>query len=782
MDTVYIPNELKQYATWACYDNNKQLVSALSGFSISASEWDSLTMYQIAYDYMIKHTTRIQGLAFILPQDYICIDVATSNENVVKDILSNYDFDTYIENSITKTSLHILLKATFNGTSKLSLDNGITILTKGQYVCLTGDILYKSMNYISHKSQNGFDRFYNKYFKGIEPSGALIFTKSSGERASNLTKEIVNNRISNSPASNKYYQLTIGYYVNAGFTSLYEGCIALFNILIFYTSGDEKLAKEIFKESKLYSSDLEEMQGTTTIFTALYLQALKQQTCVYENGIDVNVDYAFDTTTCITKKFENFSLDDTGNAQRIYKKFGDILKYDRINQVFLIYNKALGIWVEDTKENINIKRLVDTIIDDLRAEIETPRVKNDEKIYLQYLRNINWLSSRGGKDNAIGELKHLGDIICSPNDFDTDPYLLNTLSGVLNTKNGQLVEHNPNFMMTKSTRCRIDMKNEPTLWLKFFDEMCCHNEEMKGYLKRAVGYSLTGLTIEQCYFNLYGDGNNGKSVFLDTITSMLGDYACVVSVDTFIEKKFANGGNASPDLARLKGIRFACTGEPREANVLDESLMKSISGGERMLARRLHREPFEFYPQCKVRLSCNNMLKVKGTTKGDWRRNKKIDCKYDVPKDKIDKLLSKKLLEELPQILGWALQGCIEWQDNGLQEPDYISKSVEEFRIESNSVLNFASMFTYQVQFNTIATGDLFIEYMKRARAVNENTNISQTKFTIEIGKAFNLLFSNVQKRRGAGGKTFFSGVAFRKPSTTTNSDDETTYEFSKDI
>lgn len=770
MNTLYLPNEIKQYATWAIYNDSKQLISAISGFVINEREYDSFTTYQNAYNYMTSHSTRAKGLAFVLSQDYICIDVSLENQEIAQNFIYNFS-TTYMEYSMNKKSIHILIRATFTGTTKLSLSQGIKVLTKGEYVCLTGEIVQPTPQPIDGTLQQAFDNAYNLYFKGIAKKENFVFTKNENSD-SGLTLEIVNNRIGNSTASNKYYQLSSGHFQSAGFNDITDARIALLNILIFFTSGDEKLTKYMFRTTKLYDEyDFEnESKG---LLDKLYLESKKQQICVFDKSLDVIADYAFDNITCITKLFKSYPLNDTGNAQRLFDKFGDQLKYETLNKSFYLYNKALGIRIEDTSEYLNIKRLIDYIIDDIRVEMQSPRVRNDGLLLKEYTKNLTWLSNSKGKENAIKELKNFDKLWCSPNDFDSDNYLLNTLSGVLNLRNGQLVEHNKAFMMTKSTRCEVDIKNPPEKFLKFMWETCCGNKEMFAYLQTAIGYSLTGSTIEQCYFPLYGLGNNGKSVFLDTMTNMLGDYAVVVSIDTFTEKMYSNSSNATPDIARLKGARFVTSGEPRESAVLDETLMKSITGGERMIARRLHKDFFEFYPQCKIWISCNNMLKIKGTTRGDWRRIKKIDFNNNVEESKIDKNLTEKLKAELPQILGYyALQGCIEWQANGLQEPDYIKKSVEEFRYESNSILNYASQFLIEDPTSQISSGDIFVSYMKWARSVNENTSFTQTKFGLELKKAINLLYPTAIKLRGKSGKVVFKGVDFKN----------TPYTFSKDL
>ena len=277
---------------------------------------------------------------------------------------------------------------------------------------------------------------------------------------------------------------------------------------------------------------------------------------------------------------------------------------------------------------------------------------------------------------------------------------------------------------------------------------------------------------------MYGDGNNGKSVWQNVMTKMLGDYAITVNINTFALEKFSSGSRATPDIARIRGKRMVLTSEPRANTILNESLIKDITGGTQMVARELYGEPFTFYPQCKIWIMCNNMLKITGTTWGDWRRVKKLDLNYIVPPEKIDRQLTEKLYEEIPQILGWALKGCLEWQETGLEEPNSVKVSVNEFRVESNSVLNFMTNFTAKANQNsTISVSELQVAYMKWARQVGENTDLSQTSFAKEVKSAVALLYPDSQRKRINGGRINYTGIQLLNINITSQVSSQDLYE-----
>ena len=764
-ETAYIPNELKQLAMWGCYDKDKRLISALSGFPTISQDLRTLTDYRTALEFA-NSSDRVVGLALVIPAGYVVVDIdmKVSNGEIINEWLS--ELDTYKENNLNKNGLHIILKADFKQNTKtIALDYGLKILKPKDYVCLTGDILDESLDEISYL-QSAFDRLYNKYFNNISKTSEnrrYYFAKSS-ENKRQYSEDEIKSFISSSIASSLFFQLMDGNYLLCGFNNKDEAIICVMRILIFWSGADQQLVYRIIKKSKLFDKSLLENQGKGTYLDLLYENALEEQKCFYDKDTYIADNYTFDQITGITKFFKDYSLDDTGNAQRIYDKYHEILRYNTYDKVFMIYNADLGIWVADTSENLKIKELTDTIITDLRNELNTTKVKANPTLANRYLTNIARFSSSKGKDCAINELKHLKEIPIDPNQLDADKLLLNTLSGVINLKNGMLLEHSPDFMMTKSTHCYVDMKHEPTAFIEFMKETTCGNKEIFNYLKKLIGYCLTGLNTDQSYYAWKGNGNNGKSVLLNIMTRMLGDYAANVQVETFCEATFQrDGSSANPDIARLKGVRFVRCNEPKRGMALNESLMKQITGGDPITCRKLRKDPFEFRPQCKIIIGCNNMLKINGTTRGDWRRVKIVEFPNDVPEDQIDVELEDKLAKEIPSILGYyALQGCLEFQDKGLKAPEKIKKSVEDYRVVSNTVINFMKTRTEEVNGAVVSNADLFRAYMKWCKEMNEREPLTNALFNDEVNKCLSPL---VVKRRSKGGRVAYFNLELLKQS-----------------
>jgi putative DNA primase/helicase len=230
-------------------------------------------------------------------------------------------------------------------------------------------------------------------------------------------------------------------------------------------------------------------------------------------------------------------------------------------------------------------------------------------------------------------------------------------------------------------------------------------------------------------------GNNGKSTFLDTIADLLGGYAVNAQPDTIMTKKFGDN-SALSDIARLKSARFVTCEEPTEGVRLNEGLLKQLTGGGKVTCRFLYSEEFEYTPEFKIWVATNHKPIIRGTDMGIWRRIKLIPFEVTIPKEKVDKLLKYKLREEFPQILAWAVEGCIAWQKQGLAEPDIVLDAVKEYKVEMDLLASFIDE-CIEIDYDSdekIPASYLFRVYSKWAKANNEY-EMSSKKFFREIGK-----------------------------------------------
>jgi putative DNA primase/helicase len=214
------------------------------------------------------------------------------------------------------------------------------------------------------------------------------------------------------------------------------------------------------------------------------------------------------------------------------------------------------------------------------------------------------------------------------------------------------------------------------------------NEDVLAFLKRAVGYTLTGQTTEQCLFMLWGTGQNGKSTFLNAVREVMGDYQYHAPFQTFLYDRQHSIRN---DLAAMRGKRYVTAIEADPGERLSESVIKSITGGDPITARFLHHEFFSYTPHYKLWLAVNDKPHIRGTSEGTWRRICLAPFTVKIPNSEIDGMLLTKLCRELPGILAWAVKGCQQWSQSKLAPPLGVLAATREYQEEMDTLGAFIS-------------------------------------------------------------------------------------------
>jgi putative DNA primase/helicase len=274
--------------------------------------------------------------------------------------------------------------------------------------------------------------------------------------------------------------------------------------------------------------------------------------------------------------------------------------------------------------------------------------------------------------------------ICATLDtFDADPWLLNVENGTVDLRKGALRSHRRDDLISKLAPVEHDPSATAPRWEKFLEEIMAGDADTIDFLRRAVGYSLTGSTREQCLFFCYGRGANGKSTFLEVLRGLLGDYAQAADFTTFLARR---GEGPRNDLARMRGARLVTAIEAHGERGFDETVLKQLTGGDTIMARKLYEEFFEFTPTHKLFLAANHKPMVREQTEAFWRRIRLIPFTVTFSPESRDKKLGKKLLTELPGILNWAIAGARDWRQRGLGEPKSVRRATKAYR-EENDVL-----------------------------------------------------------------------------------------------
>lgn len=271
-------------------------------------------------------------------------------------------------------------------------------------------------------------------------------------------------------------------------------------------------------------------------------------------------------------------------------------------------------------------------------------------------------------------------------DFDRDPWLLNVANGTLDLKTGELYAHRREDLISNISDIQFDPEASCELWDAFLARITDGNTELYQYLRRFVGYLLVGDVSEQSLVFLYGMGANGKSVFCEVLMRLLGDYALAVSPDLIMLKRHSGIPN---DVARLRGVRAALMNETSQGSRFDEAKLKDLTGGDTLTARFLHQEFFDFAPTHRILIRGNHKPMIHGTDEGIWRRLQLVPFGVQIPASEQDRHLLGKLTAELPGVLTWALVGCREWQQQGLNPPAIVTEAVRQYRAESDTLGRF---------------------------------------------------------------------------------------------
>jgi putative DNA primase/helicase len=337
-------------------------------------------------------------------------------------------------------------------------------------------------------------------------------------------------------------------------------------------------------------------------------------------------------------------------------------------------------------------------------------------------------------------------------EWDADPWLLNTPGGVVDLKTGRKRPNERADRMTKITTATP--AGDCPQWRAFLSDVTGGNVELQTYLQRMVGYCLTGVTSAHALFFLYGTGANGKSVFANVISTILGDYATAASMDTFVETR---GDRHPTDLAGLRGARFVTAIETEQGRRLNESKVKAITGGDKISARFMHKDFFEFTPQFKPVIVGNHKPAIRNIDEAMKRRMHMIPFTVTIPPEKRDGLLTEKLLAERDGILAWAVAGCLAWQLEGMNPPACVRAATEEY-FEAEDALGrwLDERCVREVNAKSL-TAELFNDWKQWAEAAGEFIG-SQRRFS-DL-----LITRGIEKWRNGVGVRGFQGVGLKYP------------------
>lgn len=365
----------------------------------------------------------------------------------------------------------------------------------------------------------------------------------------------------------------------------------------------------------------------------------------------------------------SFTRTDTGNSERLAARHGRNIRHNHSRKKWLVWSGTH--WIVDGDGAI--ERLAKDTVRAIPGEAKG----RPEPIYSEILKHAIASESAVRRRAMVDLARSEPGIPILPEQLDTDPWLLNMANGTFDLRTGRLGRHDRRDLITRCLSTPYRPSAQCPTWLQFLDRIFAGNADLIAYVQRIAGYSLTGSIREQAIFILFGAGENGKSTFLVTLSTLLEAYAVSANTDTFLEVK---SDRIREDVAALEGARLVSASESAEGRRLSEVLVKQLTGGEKMRARRLHENGYEFQPVCKLWFSLNHRPRIVGTDHAIWRRIRLIPFNVTIPKEERDRSLPEKLRAEFPGILAWAVQGCREWLEHGEHPPANVLEATQEYR------------------------------------------------------------------------------------------------------
>ena len=373
---------------------------------------------------------------------------------------------------------------------------------------------------------------------------------------------------------------------------------------------------------------------------------------------------------------------DLGNAKRFVDRYLEEVRY--VPQWGWLRWTDVG-WVRCGVEDINeLARIVPDIVrDDARS------LMKDNPTASTALLRWSRTTESAGKLSAIESLaRDDSRLRRDVDEFDAEDMVIACRNGIVDLRTGELREISKDDLVTKNTNVVYDPDFHLSAWDHFLEEATEGDADVIAYLQRAAGYTLTGSNAEECFFVISGPPASGKSTFLDAVHAACGQYGTTTQSDTFMYRRGQQSDKN--ELARLAGMRLVSVSEIREGEMFSEALIKQFTGGDRVTARFLYRDTFEFRPQLKLWIGTNHDPDARDDAM--WRRVKKVMFGRTIPVEKRDPMLKSMLRDPDvggKAVLAWAVRGAMDWAKHGLNEPVAVTMAVTDYRNEQDRMMQF---------------------------------------------------------------------------------------------
>jgi P4 family phage/plasmid primase-like protien len=436
--------------------------------------------------------------------------------------------------------------------------------------------------------------------------------------------------------------------------------------------------------------------------------------------------------------FGTLPLSDSGNADRFISATRGNVRYNESVQKWLVWDATQWKAWEDNRILSYARRVAEYI--QVEADSVTTSLNADDKAQASLIKG--WSSHAKASQNKprIDAMVALakGNVYSVATDYDTYLDYLPCTNGVIDLRDGALLQHSREMRYTKVTNIEYDATATCPQWLHFLATITGNDAGLMEYLQMQVGYSLTGRTDQQALFFMYGNGANGKSTFINVIAKLAGEYHSKIAMEAILD---ADAKGATPHLVALHGMRLTSGSEFPAGKRINESMIKDLTGGDEITGRGLYaKDPFTFRPINKFWLMGNYKPRITGTDNGIWRRLILLPFEHTIPDaerigaTEVDAMFNR----EMAGILAWAVQGAIAWYAHprraSLPKPEAVTNAITEYRQEEDTLQRFISD-ECDVDGNlSYPTGDMLTTYRAWLEEQGERKEAwTQTRLTREL-------------------------------------------------
>jgi len=727
IDPAMIPAELRNKSRWLCWRREKRhgkttkvplCPSTLKLASVNKPEtWGP---FNVAF-LRAKSSGKVDGVGFVFSADDdvlgVDLDHCIGDDGALTawaaEVVAAMP-ETYTEVSPSGRGLHLFLRGKLPTTATGARKGPVEVYQHGRYFTVTGRPWNSSPLKIAH-ANGELTRLFETLTEKLGPENREGSTEGEEtargrlETGAGPTDEQVLSKARRAANADAFSRLWSG--DTGGYPSHSEADLGLCSHLAFWT-GDAQQIDRLFRQSGLIRPKWDEVHGRETYGATTIARAIADRGEGYDwkrRKSKRNRRRSGESQGEGEK--DRFPLTDTGLAERFAKQHRDKIRYCHPWQKWVAWDGKR--WRADDVGAA--ERLAKETARSILAEAAEEPDDETRDAIVSFARSAESASRR----TAMLKLARSEEgIPILPDALDRDPWLFNCDNGTIDLRTGELHHHRQNDLITKLSPVAYLADAESPTWQRFLCDIFNDNAELIGFIQRLAGYCLTADVREQVLTIFHGAGANGKSTLLDAIQGALGgDYAMQAPSDMLM----ARSNDQHPtEKADLFGRRLVVAIETNEGRRLDEALTKSLTGGDRIRARRMREDFWEFPPTHKLILACNHKPEIRGTDHATWRRVRLVPFNVVFDAEHQDKQLPAKLAAEREGILAWAVAGCLEWQRDGLGLPGDVAAATESYRAEQDTVGEFVAQCCEVKPGARVRAGTLYGVYREWAERAGE--------------------------------------------------------------